>query len=282
MIDDHPRARPQAGLTQASVVWHAPAEFGIPRYMAVFQEQMPGTIGPVRSAREYFVAWAGEWHSLLARVGGSPGARRLLREQGDGQLLFDGDEYQYKSSYYRISQRVAPHNLYTNGERLRALAEAVGATDGPIEPVWQFGPDLAAGKRPRGGRIEVAYPANAVRYDYDARTNTYPRSVSGGRPQIDAGRHKRVAPRNVVVMLVPFAPLNDGTSYQRLDARYIGSGTAWIATNGTTIKGTWRKASLAEPTLFFDAAGDPMTFTAGQTFIQVVPTGTRVRITPGT
>ena len=281
MIDDHPRARHQAGLTQASVVWHAPAEFGIPRYMAIFQETIPGRVGPVRSAREYFVAWAGEWRSVYARVGGSPDARKLLRDQGDGQLVFDGDEYRFKSTYFRSSSRVAPHNLYTTGEQLRALAERLGAGDGPLQPVWKFGPDRSAEKRPIGGHIHISYPANAVRYDYDTEANRYMRFVSGGQPQIDTGRDKRVGPKNVVVMVVPFRPARDGTNYQRLDALYVGSGTAWIATNGRTIKGTWSKASLAEPTLFFDDAGNPATFTAGQTFIQVVPTGTAVRFTPG-
>ena len=37
MIDDQLDARPQSGLSSASVVWQAPAEGGIPRYMALFQ-----------------------------------------------------------------------------------------------------------------------------------------------------------------------------------------------------------------------------------------------------
>jgi hypothetical protein len=58
-------------------------------------------------------------------------------------------------------------------------------------------------------------------------------------------------------------------------------GTAWIATNGRTVKGTWTKASVTEPTLFFGPDGKPASLTIGQTFIQVMPVGTKVTIADG-
>ena len=71
-------------------------------------------------------------------------------------------------------------------------------------------------------------------------------------------------------MLMIFGPLNDGhPNKHRLEANVVGSGTAWISTNGRTIKGTWKKKSLTAPTQFFDAAGKPVTLTVGQTFVQV-------------
>ncbi|MFH1474243.1 MAG: DUF3048 domain-containing protein, partial [Chloroflexota bacterium] len=48
MVDDHSAARPQSGFTEASVVWQAPAEGGIPRYMMIFAEGNPASVGPVR------------------------------------------------------------------------------------------------------------------------------------------------------------------------------------------------------------------------------------------
>jgi hypothetical protein len=92
----------------------------------------------------------------------------------------------------------------------------------------------------------------------------------------------RVAPRNVVIMVVHFAPLNDGSGKGRLEADEIGSGTAWIATNGRTIAGTWNKESTTAPTVFYDAAGDAVTLTIGQTFIQVMPSAADVTINDGT
>jgi len=282
MIDDHPAARPQSGFNDASVVWQAPAEGGIPRYMMWFQDSVPPAVGPVRSARLYFLAWASEWDAVYAHVGGSPQAMKLLREKGQGQVVYNADEFRWGGIYFhRTKDRFAPHNLYTDGEHLRKLAKSVKAKDGPMEPAWQFGPDLAEAYRPRGGRISLSYPYNQISYRYDWPTNSYMRGVSGDEKQRDAADGGRVHPKNVIVMLMSFAPLNDGSHKHRLEADVIGKGTAWIATNGTTIKGTWRKKSLTEPTQFFDADGDPVTLTVGQTFVQVLQTGSKVTITPG-
>jgi hypothetical protein len=82
-------------------------------------------------------------------------------------------------------------------------------------------------------------------------------------------------------MYVRFGPLNDGSNKHRLEATVVGRGIAYIATNGRTIKGTWRKAGITKPTRFFDAQGEAVTLTVGQTFVQVVPTGTRLTIRDG-
>jgi hypothetical protein len=283
MVDDHAAARPQSGFTDASVVWHAPAEGGIPRYMLLFQEGEPPAVGPVRSARHYYIAWAAEWNAMYVHVGGSPLAMQTLRSaDGRGRLVYDADEFRWGGRYlWRIRERAAPHNVYTDFDALRALARQVGAGDGPIEPVWQFADDPHPVLRPEGGIIEVPYRFNAVVYRYDRATNSYLRSVTGERVQRDHATGERVAPRNVVVLLVRFAPLRDGTDTHRLEADVVGSGVAYIAHNGTTIKGTWRKASIAAPTLLFDADGNPVTLTRGQTFVQVVPTGTDLVIRDG-
>lgn len=283
MVDDHAAARPQSGFADASVVWHAPAEGGIPRYMLLFQEGEPPAVGPVRSARHYYIAWAAEWNAMYVHVGGSPLAMQTLRSaDGRGRLVYDADEFRWGARYlWRIRQRAAPHNVYTDFEALRALAREVGAADGPIEPAWQFTDDPHVVLRPEGGLLEVPYRHNLVVYRYDRATNTYLRSVSGERAQRDGETGERVAPKNVIVLLIRFAPLQDGSDKHRLEADVVGSGTAYIASNGATIKGTWRKASIAAPTLLFDAQGKPVTLTRGQTFVQVVPTGTDLVIRDG-
>jgi hypothetical protein len=283
MVDDHADARPQSGFNKASVVWQAPAEGGIPRYMLIFQENTPGMVGPVRSARYYFIAWAAEWRAMYVHAGGSPQALSTLSSQGNGQLVYNADDFRYEGRYlWRVNTRFSPHNLYSDGSHLRSLAKVVMARDGPLVGAWTFAPDAPLANRPVGGRIAVAYLANKIRYDYDRATNTYRRSVLNASPQVDAADHKPVAPKNVIVMLVRFGPLNDGhPNKQRLEATIIGKGTAWIATNGQTIKGTWRKDGLTKPTQFFDAAGQPVTLTVGQTFVQVMPTGTPVTVTNG-
>ncbi len=283
MVDDHADARPQSGFNAASVVWQAPAEGGIPRYMLIFGEGDPPAVGPVRSSRLYFITWAAEWHALYVHVGGSPQALATLAASGSGQLVYNADEFRWGGTYlWRITQRFPPHNVYTDGKHLRALASRVGATAPAAGPAWIFAPGAPLAERPADARLEITYPASQVAYRYDRASNTYLRFV-GGQPQVDAGDGRQVAPANVVVMTVVFGPLNDGNpSKQRLEAQVVGKGPAWIAANGITIRGTWRKASNDGPTRFYGSDGKEVTLTVGQTFIQVVPPGTPVRIVAGT
>jgi len=283
MIDDLSPARPQSGFNAASIVWQAPAEGGIPRYMMVFQENIPTDVGPVRSSRYYYIAWAAELKAVYGHAGGSPQALATLRNQGNGQLVYNADEFRWGTSFRRVTFRFAPHNLYTTGKQLRAIAASVGAKDGPIKWPWTFARDATMGWRPVGGRIQVSYGnVNTIRFDYDRKSNTYLRSVTGEKKQVDNATGKRVQPKNVIVMIMRFGALNDGHPQKhRLEAKVIGSGPAWISTNGITIKGTWKKTSLTSATRFFDKAGKPVVLTVGQTFVQVMKTTDRISFVPG-
>ena len=174
MIDDLRPARPQSGLSLADVVWQAPAEGGIPRYMAVFQSNIPDVVGPVRSTRLYYIAWASEWKSVYVHAGGSPQALKTLRSKGSGQYVYNADEFRYSGTFYRLKTRIAPHNLYTTGKKLRALAKHMGAKDQAYDTVWTFAPDAPLEQRPYGGTITVGYPYNTIKYRYDRNIEHLP------------------------------------------------------------------------------------------------------------
>ena len=281
MIDDHFDARPQSGFNAASVVWHAPAEAGIPRYMLIFQDEIPKSVGPVRSARQYYVEWAAEWRALYVHAGGSPDAIATLRAKGQGEWVYDADEFRWGGRYlWRATDRFPPHNVYSDGKSLRELAEELNAVDEPLEPVWSFAPDTDPALRPTGGTIRVVYPYETIVYRYDNATNRYVRYACPGvctvkrtkTAHIDRADGEVIAPKNVVILRMPFGPLNDGhPNKYRLEARNVGAGEAWISSNGVTVKGTWSKASSKAPTLLFGPNGAPISLTAGQTFVQVIP-----------
>ena len=248
MVDDHWDARPQSGFTEASVVWQAPAEGGIPRYMMIFAEGDPPSVGPVRSARLYFVQWAAEWNAVYVHVGGSPQAMALLRAEGPGPA--------------GLRRRRVPL-----GRHLPV------AHDGPLRPAQRLlGREAAPGARragrggpARGRRAGLAVRARRgaraparrspdrrrlprtarSRYRYDRQSNTWRRYVNG-KIQRDRANNRVVAPKNVVVMEVGFGLLGAGQK-GRLEAANVGSGRAWIATNGTIVRGTWKKTSAGEP-----------------------------------
>ena len=280
MVDDQWDARPQSGLTEASIVWQAPAEGGIPRYMMLFGEGSPKSVGPVRSARTYFVQWASEWNAVYVHAGGSPQANAILAAQGRGQLVYDVNALRLESRYFwRTTDRFAPHNLYTDGKHLRSVAGTVGAKAVEEKPAWKFADDAALELRPAGARISLSYLHGDFAYRYQRSTNAWRRYV-GGKVQRDRANNQVVAPKNVVIMEVRFGLLGPGQK-GRLEAGNIGTGRAWIATNGTTIKGTWKKRSVSSPTRFYDRSGEQVVLTRGQTFVQVIPPGTPLKIVAG-
>lgn len=279
MIDDLWAARPQMGLSQADVVWHAPAEGGIPRYMAMFQTQFPTRLGPVRSSRLYYIGWAAEWTSVYVHAGGSPQAIEFLRANGRGQAVYNAD---WNRHLYRVKFRRAPHNLYSDRKNVKKIPGSVGAKAVKDQaPVWKFAPDAPLEARPEGGTILVPYTFNKITYKYDRTTNTYRRSVSVEGKQFDVGTtpKTRIAPKNVVVMKVTFVPIGD--KKHRLDGHITGTGPAWIASNGITVKGTWKKKDFDSPTRFFGPDGEAVTLTIGQTFIQVVTRSTTITVKDG-
>lgn len=82
MLENSPDARPQSGLKDAEVVYEAVAEGGITRFLALYQQKQPETIGPVRSIRMYYVDWLTPYNASVAHVGGSAAALQLVRNGG--------------------------------------------------------------------------------------------------------------------------------------------------------------------------------------------------------
>jgi hypothetical protein len=287
MIDDQAAARPQSGLASANIVWQAPAEGGIPRYMAIFQTTDAPAIGPVRSSRLYFVGWAAEWRAMYVHVGGAPDALAFLH-QNTGTLIYGADQYRWGNAGYlwRISTRFAPHNVYTSGAKLEQLAARLKATAPQTTSPYTFEDDALPALRPVSGTIVVPYLANRISYTYDPKTNRYRRAVTGAKVQVDAGSKTVVAPANVIVLKMAVGPLvnapgaSTNATKQCLELGYIGSGTALVFNNGGVIKARWSKASNAAPTLLTYVsgpnAGQPVALVRGQIFFQVVSTSTTV------
>ncbi len=285
MIDDSPAARPQAGLSAASIVWQAPAEGGIPRYMAVFQSGTPPSIGPVRSARLYFVDWAAEWRAVYLHAGGPPPLKAFLASAKSPVVDVNG------KATRRMTWRAAPHNLYTTGERLRTYAEKrLKATPdrlaydpsepGTLQPFRDATPLDERGAD--GGTIRVTYTSSRVDYRYDRASNTWLRSVGGTeqRDALDTANRgygaattgPAIAPTTVVVMIVPIRRSDSiEEALGRLEAASIGSGQAWVFAEGRVTAGTWTKRDETDRTRFRDAAGHEIVFPRGQIFVQVVP-----------
>ncbi|MHB1418938.1 MAG: DUF3048 domain-containing protein [Bacillota bacterium] len=270
VVDNAPQARPQSGLSMADVVIEAPAEGGVTRFMAVFYHGETEEIGPIRSARPYFIDRARDYGAIFVHAGWSPQAKEYLEK---GKIPYI-NEFRYGKWFYRSSQRSAPHNLYSSTEKLWNLAEKIKYNKLQELPTITLlnQRDLTPGSGARTIMIYYAQKDSKVRYEFQEGSGKYIR-FQGDQPQVDKLTGDQLTATNVIVQFVPQGII-DGIG--RLEMSMVGDGEGRVYTNGQAIDGRWVKKGLDEPTLFFDAHGEVIPLAPGQTWIQVVPSGTRV------
>jgi len=272
MIENSLDARPQSGLSDAGVVFEAIAEGGITRFLALFQDTAPADVGPIRSARPYYVQWALGFDAGYAHVGGSPEALADIKAWGARDL----DQFYNGASYHRISSRAAPHNVYTSIDTLNQLEASKGYVSSSYTGFVRKKPDPSKQPTAKSINIFISGPLYNTHYDYNPATNTYNRS-EGGSPHLDANGSKQISPNVVIAIVVPYSLESDGyhSAYQAL-----GSGQAFIFQDGTVTTGTWSKPDAKTQLSFSDSAGKPLGLNPGQTWITAVSTASNVSYNP--
>lgn len=266
MIENSPDARPQSGLKDSGVVFEAIAEGGITRFLSLYQEQKPGLVGPVRSLRMYYVDWLAPFNASVAHVGGSAAA---LDEIRNGSYR-DIDQFFNAGSYWRATDRYAPHNVYTNFERLDALNKAKGYTESSFTGFTRKDSKAAETPTAQNISVKISGPAYNSSYIYNATSNTYDRSQAGA-PHLDR-ESGQISPRVVIVMKVQQQRVMEDGWREQINA--IGSGTAYIFQDGTAKEVTWKKTGRKDQITFSDADGADVPLARGQTWITAVPANT--------
>jgi hypothetical protein len=276
MIDNIAEARPQFGLAGADVVYEAPAEGGIPRLMPVYLRAGVdvSSIGPVRSARHYFIDMANEYRVALVHIGASPQGFDALSATG----LPDLDEQRGDPGFTRVRTRLAPHNAFVSTTSVRGALHQRGATLKPSMGPLQFG-TYAAGPDP-ATTIRIAYPGGEhykVEYDYDADNQLYLR-VMDGKPDKDGATGDQYAASSVVIQYADVEPIPNDTA-GRMDVTLVGSGKGILVAQGSQVPLEWSRASLRDATKFTRTDGEPFELPDGQVWIQVVPLETQLSVT---
>lgn len=269
MIENSPSARPQSGIKNSGVVYEAIAEGGITRFLVIYQLEKPALVGPVRSLRPYYVEWLKPYNASVAHVGGS---KRSLDEVRNGQYR-DIDQFFNSSTYWRAKDRLAPHNVYTNFEKIDALNAQKGYTSSKAKGFERL--DSTQDQKNQAGvvpatEININISSNLYNssYTYDTQSKTYPR-VLGGKPHLDR-EDGQIAPKVVVAMFVNENTVNEDGSRENIIT--TGSGRAVIFQNGTVQDVTWQRSSPDEQIKFINAAGKSVQLERGQTWISAIPT----------
>ncbi len=300
MIENHTDSRPQSGLSSADIIYEAVAEGGITRFLAIYYCKDASPVGPVRSARIYYVELLQEYgnNPLYAHVGGAntPGPADALGEIQD----LGWDQYNdlnqfgvpfpyYYRDYERLSNVATEHTMYAatsklwefakNKRKLTNVDEDGKKWDSTFTP-WKFKDDAPTQSRGSTNKVSFyfwqQYNGFNVEWSYDKTTNTYKR-INGGKPHLDKDTGKQLTAKNIVVVMADESTANDGYE-NNLHLLYdvVGSGNGYLFQNGQAVKLTWKKTSPENRMIFFDPSGQEISFVRGQIWIEIVPIGNKI------
>lgn len=296
MIENHQEARPQSGLSKADVVYEAVAEGGITRFLPVYYCQDPGQLGPVRSARTYFVDFASEYGDfpLYAHVGGAnqPGPADAISQLSTYGWTNYNDLNQFSigfptfwRDYDRLGHPVATeHTMYSTAIKLWQYAsknrkltnvdEDGKAWDADFV-AYKFNDDPKTPERASSQTINIEYWNNSqyfVDWTYDSKSNFYKRE-NGGEPHLDKNSGKQLTAKNVVVLFMRESNANDGYENNvHLLYGTKGNGKAIVFKDGKRINANWRKQSRTARTILTDSSGKEIVFNRGMIWFHILAT----------
>lgn len=293
MVENHAESRPQSGVEFADVVYEAVAEGGITRFLLVFYCQDAGIVGPVRSARTYYLDWISEYgaNPLYAHVGGAntPGPANAIGQIIDYGWNMYNDLNQFsigfptfKRDESRLGRAVATeHTMYSTTTKLwqvgaeRRLTEKDEDGNAWDEDFVSYKFKEDAPERSRGNidniKIEFWGPgAYAVDWTYDKETNAYLRE-NGGEEHTDRNTGHQLSAKNIVVLKMRESAANDG--YEGNAHRLYGNkgtGEAIVFQDGEEKEGTWKKNGREGRTII-TVDGRELEFNPGTIWFEIVP-----------
>lgn len=258
MIENSSPSRPHSGLSSADIVYEMQVEYHITRFMALFNTaNLPKRIGPVRSARHYYIPIAEEYNIPYIHYGRSSLAYYRLEKATVPHI----DGITEEKYFSRDSSRKAPHNAYLHPNRLSEYKTILQNKH------FRFG-DQPYVSYPDVTAFEFTYNSfTHVKYIYDTETKTYQRFLAE-KPHVDLENDKQIAPQNVIIQYAKHRDLHDAKAH--IDITLVGTGPATYYSNGKKITGFWKKENESKSTQFFDKDGNILILQPGKTWIQVV------------
>ncbi|GER68010.1 putative lipoprotein YerB [Weizmannia acidilactici] len=265
MVNNHPLARTQSGLCSADIVYEALAEGNITRFVAIFESDMPSNIGPIRSARPYFIKLAKGYNALYIAHGYSPGAKKLL----DSGYVDELNGMQYDGTlFYRSSARKAPHNSYITYKNILKGAKEKGyVMDNAPSPLpFMTEKEVKNISGISAGKISIRYSNQSnlnAEYRYDAEKQRYTR-YSGGVQTVDANNNQPVLIDNLFIVAAKHKLID---SYGRRDIDLTSGGKAYLIQKGKLQEVEWENDNGR---ILPYKDGEPIKLVPGKTWINIV------------
>ena len=264
MINNHPAARPQSGLQQADIVYEVLSEGNITRFLAIYQSNQPAAIGPVRSAREYYVDLSTGYDAVFISHGWSPQAKETLE---NGKLDYLNGLFYDGTLFWRADFRKAPHNSYISAENIKEGAE-LNRIDLQKQPKQlPFADTKEAPKGDSGLEAIVRYDQTDVwnsEYKYDKQTEKYLR-YSNNEQTKDLETGEAIAVNNLFIAEMKHQTIDD---YGRRAIDLTSGGKGILLQKGVSRQVEWRNI---DGRILPYLNGEPIGFVPGKTWINIVP-----------
>jgi len=269
-IENDPNSLPQYGVDQADVVYEEIVNSGITRLAAIFNQNAPAKIGPVRSVRPTDTSIVWPLGGIFAFSGGaqyaidsiSTAPVKLITEGVAGPAMF------------RDPGRIAPYNLYGITPSLFKF----GGTPTPPKPLFSYRPLGQAAVGTAVSQFVVPFPSfYPVTWTWNTTTHSWDRStVFGGKDY--TGTHTRMSPKNVIVMHINYI---NGLGTMASYADLTHGGVVNVFTDGKEITGTWARPNhdKTKPLVYLDSSGKTIRLTPGQTWVELLDNGPALTIT---
>lgn len=277
MIDNHSDAWPQAGLQQAYMVYEIIVEGGETRLMALFKGAELEKIGPVRSARPYFLDYAMENDAIYVHFGESPQADRDIKKYSINEIDGIAED---GTTFKRVKDKAVPHNAVTSTAKLLESAQNKKyKTTSSKESVLNYVTDeinLEDGQE----ALNITIPHSqlqTVKYEYDEENKVYKR-YARNKKQTDWDTGEVITTKNIIITFCDNYTLTDTENKGRQGLKNIGTFDGYYITNGKAVKIKCIKEARDEQTVYQDLEGNEIKVNDGNTFVNICPIAAKVII----
>ncbi|SFH57268.1 Protein of unknown function [Tindallia magadiensis] len=278
-INNSLAAYPQSGIAQADIIYETLAEGNITRLMAVFHLYDSEKIGPIRSARHYFLDMAANHDAVYMHYGGSPQAYSYIQQTKapnlDGLSWLDGIVC-WRDPERRAIPRMLEHSVYTNQkhledgwERRELRKELKENFSSGLEFVKEGEEIIPWGQR--ADYVTIPFSASYTSsFDFDAETKKYVKYQSGNY-HLDEEINGPLMFTNLILQRTKIH-LIPGDTEGRREVAVIGSGTGYFISAGRAVAIEWQKASHGTATEYIEKkSGKPIQLNPGKTYIGILP-----------
>lgn len=294
MLPTDKAAQPQYGIGEAGVLYECMEEGDMSRQMAIIENWHDiETLGNVRSCRDYYVYWALEWDPILVHFGGPYYLADVTSREDvyniTGCAVNSTSSAPGCNAFYRTSDKVVPHNAYTNGEKLISECKNLDyslkhnfdnfraehfvyatAAENNLD-----GASAAGSFDAKEISLAKAFPYTKSSLEYDESTGLYKKNLYEA-PQCDGTTGEQLTFENIIIQFAHYEVRDDKgyLSFRCHDDTQDG----YYITNGKAVHIKWGKNNDYSPTRYYYDDLTQVEFNPGKTFIAVVQNDRSVSI----